>query len=98
MKSVLMSNKKGQLGNLQEIIMTLVVIGILVGVGFLVLQEFRDSLGTAAAPTEAYRGVNDTIDAFQQIPAFLPIVIIVAIVGILLAVVFSVLPKSGMSA
>lgn len=98
MLSVL-KNKRGQLGNLQGIILTLVVVGILVGVGFLVLAKLRDSVGgTAAAPSEAYTGVNDTITAFAQIPAFLPIVIIVAVVGILLAIVFSVLPRQGMSA
>lgn len=94
-----LKNKKGQLGNLQGIIMTLVVVGILVGVGFLVLSKFRDNVGgTAAAPTEAWTGVNDTITAFKQVPTFLPIVVILAIVGILLAIVFSVLPRSGMSA
>jgi ABC-type polysaccharide/polyol phosphate export permease len=99
MKSVLMSNKKGQLGNLQGIIMTLVVVGILIGVGYLVLAKFRDNVGgTAAAPTEAWTGVNNTIAAFNNVPQFLPVIIIVAIVGILLAIVFSVLPRTGMSA
>jgi len=96
MKSVLqMKNKKGQLGNLQGIILTLVIVGILVGVGFLVLEEFMDSMD---AGSEAELGVNDTITAFKKIPEFLPIIIIVAIVGILLAIVFSALPGRGVSA
>jgi uncharacterized BrkB/YihY/UPF0761 family membrane protein len=94
MKSVL-SNKRGQLGNLQGIILTLVVVGILIGVGFLVLEKFAGQMTTAS---QAQAGVNDTITAFKQIPTFLPIIIIVAIVGILLAIVFSVLPRSGMAA
>lgn len=95
----MLKSKRGQLGGLQGIIMTLVVVGILVGVGFLVLSKFRDNIGgTAAAPTEAWTGVNDTITAFQNVPTFLPIIIIVAVVGILLAIVFSVLPRSGMNA
>jgi hypothetical protein len=97
MKSILSNktNKRGQLGNLQGIILTLVVVGILVGVGFLVLEKF---MGQMDAGSEAEAGVNDTIQAFKQVPTFLPIIIIVAIVGILLAIVFSVLPRQGMSA
>jgi len=45
MRSVM--NKKGQLGNLQGIIITLVVIGIVLGVGFLVLTEFQGSMDEA---------------------------------------------------
>ena len=92
---MMLKNKKGQLGGLQGIILTLVVVGILVGVGFLVLQEFMDTMD---AGSEAETGVNDTIQAFKKIPDFLPVVVIVAIVGILLAIVFTVLPRSGMPA
>jgi phosphotransferase system glucose/maltose/N-acetylglucosamine-specific IIC component len=96
MKSVLeLRNKRGQLGNLQGIIMTLVVVGILVGVGYLVLSKFMEQMD---AGSDAEAGVNATIQAFDTIPEFLPIIIIVAVVGILLAIVFSVLPRQGMSA
>jgi len=94
MKSLL-NGKKGQLGNLQGIIMTLVIVGLLVGVGFLVLEKFRDQMTVGSS---SYTGVNDTITAFKNIPTFLPIIIIVAIVGILLAIVFSVLPRQGLQA
>lgn len=87
-----MQNKKGQLGNLQGIVMALVVIGILVGVAFLVLGEFKDTLTTGSTEAGA---VNDTINAMKKIPDFLPIIVIVAVVGILLAIVFSVLPRQG---
>jgi hypothetical protein len=87
-----MLNKKGQLGNLQGIVMALVVVGILVGVAFLVLGEFMDTLTAGSSEAEA---VNDTINAMKKIPDFLPIIVIVAVVGILLAIVFSVLPRQG---
>jgi hypothetical protein len=87
-----MLNKKGQLGNLQGIIMALVVVGILVGVAFLVLGEFKDTLTAGSSEAVA---VNDTINAMKKIPDFLPIIVIVAVVGILLAIVFSVLPRQG---
>jgi hypothetical protein len=85
-------NQKGQLGNLQGIILTLVVVGILVGVGFLVLEEFQ---GQMTAGSDAADGVNDTIQAMKKIPTFLPVIVIIAIVGILLAIVFSALPRQG---
>lgn len=91
MPKSLLKNKRGQLGNLQGIILTLVVVGILVGVAFLVLQEF---MGSMEAGSEAESGVNETIQAFKKIPTFLPVIVIVAIVGVLLAIVFSVLPRA----
>ena len=85
-------NKKAQLGTLQTIIITLVVVGIVLGIGFLVLEEFYDQM---TAGTEAALAVNETIVAMATIPAWLSIIVILAIVGILLAIVFSVLPRAG---
>jgi len=88
----LLKAKKAQIGTLQTIIITLVVIGIVLGIGFLVLEEFMDQMD---AGSEAEAGVNDTIKALGEIPEWLTIVVILAIVGILLAIVFSVLPRAG---
>lgn len=167
-----MENKKGQIGALQSIAVTVVIIGLLLGVGFLVLDSLRTTLsesysgavdvlnvtaagvytpynstsenftcfhdfavtsvvnrtGTATIPeanytydfrtgkissigtassvlwnvTFTYRegdeacvGLSSTIDATNQVPAFLPIVVIIGVVGILLAIVLGVLAKSG---
>lgn len=84
-------NKKAQLGTLQSIVITLVVIGIVLGIGFLVLDEF---MGNMDAGSEAESAVNDTIQAVKKIPTWLGIIVILAIVGILLAIVFSVLPRA----
>jgi len=85
-------NKKGQIGNLQSIIITLVTVGIILGIGFMVLEEFRDNM---TSDSNAYTGVNDTITAMNKIPTWLGIIVILAIVGILLAIVFAVLPRQG---
>ena len=90
MRSIL--SKKAQLGSLQTIIITLVVVGIVLGIGFLVLEEFMGQMETGS---EAEQGVNDTIQAMAKIPTWLSIIVILAIVGILLAIVFSVLPRTG---
>jgi uncharacterized membrane-anchored protein len=92
MRSILMNNKKGQLGGLQSIVITLVVVGIVLGIGFLVLEEFMSQL---EAGSEAESGVNQTIQAMAKVPTWLGIIVILAIVGILLAIVFSVLPRAG---
>ena len=169
-------NKKGQVANLQAIIMTLVVIGLLLGVGFLVLREFTDNLGDTAATvtnetvssasnttwnalaynktntgcwntfsvttvynqtddngtvissgnyttdwrgyikivgadfngddinvtytykwsaSEACDAIEDTIDAEEEIPTWLAIVVLMLVVGIILTLVFKVLPVAG---
>ena len=85
-----MKSKKGQIGTLQSIIITLVIIGIVLGVGFLVLEEFE---GEMTAGSEAESGVNETINALATIPTWLTIIVLIAIVGILLAIVFTVLPR-----
>ena len=93
MKSLL-ENRKGQLATLQTIIITLVVIGIVLGIGLLVLEEFMSNLTSGS---EAKSGVNETINALATIPTWLSIIVLLAIVGILLAIVFSVLPRAGTS-
>jgi len=95
-----LNNKKGQLGNLQGIILTLVIVGILIGAGFLILEKFRDEVeGIASDNTSAasYQGINDTIDAMTTVPDLLGLIILIALVGIILAVVFNVIPTGRVS-
>ena len=96
--SKLLKSKKGQLGTLQNIVISLVVIGLVLGLGFLVLEEYLEqietsaTLGTAAA---SYQGVNKTIDALTEIPEWLDIVVILAIISILLYIIFAVFPRGA---
>ncbi len=87
-----MKDKKGQLGTLQSIVITLVVIGIIVGVAFLVLDEFMDQMDSGS---EAESAVNQTIQAVKKIPTWLGIIVILAIVGIILGIVFTTLPRAS---
>ena len=167
--------KKGQLGNLQGIIATIIIVGILVSAGFLIMEEFlgEDSLidnsftisnetgayindttytvteadaggfnsfavttawnntdgteilsgnytvdadagtivGTTAgfnysavdlaytynSGSEAWVGVNDTIEAMTTIPELLGLIILIAVIGIILAVIFNVIPGTRVS-
>ena len=87
-----MRSKKGQIGTLQNLVITLVIIGIVLGIGLLVLGEFKDQLTPSS---EEWKAVNETVFAIGKIPSWLSIIVILAIVGILLAIVFSVLPRGG---
>jgi len=163
-------NKNGQLGNISGIVLSLVVIGIVLAVGFLVLTEFKDSVGkydrTVTNETEAWlnatayevekadecnfddftvtavydladdsliesanyttdsagtitladgktttsenvsvsytytdggkacENVVTTTEALEKIPTWLGVIVIIAIVGILLAILFKSLPQT----
>ena len=173
MKSNIIKSKKGQLGNLQGIIFALIIVGILLGAGFFILDEFlnqtdnvvasvtnesgayinstgytlndvsvigfnsptivqivnaTDGDGTiiangnytlssagvltnATATTwadvnvsysylkgsSAFTGVNQTITAMLVIPSLLGLVVLIAMVGIILAIVFNVIPGARVS-
>lgn len=90
-------NKKGQLGNLQGIILTLVVVGILLGAGFFILDEFLDQAQALDVNGSAVTGINDTITAMLTIPELLGLVVLIAMIGIILAVVFNVIPGARIS-
>ena len=176
-----MKNKKGQLGGLVPIVTTLIVVGLLIGAGFLIVEKFRDqdSLSdtsvtlinetgglnqtghylagrayTAANSfvidlvvinastvgftphtllagnysvtsdgiltnvtvqdnaTEwedmnvsytfkhgdiAYKGVNDSLEAMRTVPDLLGLIILILLVGIILAIVFNVIPTGRVS-
>jgi len=161
-------NNKAQIGNLQGIIVTLIVVGLVLGIGFYVLEQFQDqtikdgsetytnasnvTAHTFTTPrvvndtnfkvynstilvgagnysltadsdgyitqiiltdagntlfggedltinfkyhTSAYVGVGGTIDAVNKVPTWLGVLVILAVVGIIMAIVFTVLPKGG---
>ena len=84
--------KKAQLGSLKDIVITLVVLGVVLGAGFLVLEEFMDEMDDGS---EAESGVNQTIQALLEVPTWLTIIVIVAVVGIILAIIFAVMPRTS---
>jgi len=95
-----MKKNKSQLGGLQGVVLTLVIVGILIGAGFFILEEFRDQaedIATEAENSSSYQGINDTIEAMTTIPDLLGLVVLIAIIGIILAVVFNVIPGARVS-
>ena len=90
----ILKSKKGftEIAQLQTLVTSLVVIGIVLGVGFMVLEKFY--VKSTPASSAAY-GINETIYAVREVPGWLPIVIIVAIASVILALVFRALPGAG---
>lgn len=86
-------NKKGQLGNLQGIILVLVIVGVLIGAAFFILGEFQNQASeilTGQGNTSAFNGINKTINALDTVPDLLPLVVLIAMIVIILALVFTI--------
>ncbi len=80
-----MRNKKGQVSNIPAYVISFVLIGLIVAVGIIVLDRFMGVAGLSATTTGA---INDTINSITPITSdWLPIIVIVAIVGVLLALI-----------
>lgn len=82
----LMKNKKGVLDQFNGIALGLGTLAIVVVIIFLILAEIGNN-ATVAADGNATLAVNQTKSAMQNIPTFLPIVVITAIGGALLLLV-----------
>jgi len=52
---------------------------------------------TYKAGAEAYQGIDDTIEAMTTVPELLALIILIAVIGIILAVVFNVIPGARVS-
>ncbi len=89
--------KKGQLGNLQGIILALVIVGILIGAAFFILDEFLSQAQVINPNGSAVQGINQTIIALLTVPNLLGLVVLIAMVGIILAIVFNVIPGARVS-
>ena len=77
--------KKAQLGMLEGLIMSLVVIGFLLIVGLSLMGKARDTTTTNTAERNASVAV---IDSIADIPDWLPVVVLAVIAVIVLGVVY----------
>jgi len=81
-----MKNKKG-FAQLQGLIMSIVLIAIVLAIGFVVLTQFQQVIGTTGAPnaSAAYNATGAIITSLTTIPTWITILILVAIAGIVLS-------------
>lgn len=82
-------HKKGNLENLGGLVLSLVFIGILLSVVFLILAEVKVQAEAVSGHNGSY-AVNSTSEvqnAMQDIPTWLPIIVITVIGAVLLALI-----------
>ena len=90
-------NNKGQVDALQPLIISLVVVAIVLVVGFLIFAQVQDQIveiddvTEAAANTSTWSyGYNASMDiqsAMEDIPGWLPIIIVIVIGALLIGLV-----------
>jgi len=74
-----------EIGDLYSFVLTLVLIGMILGVGLLVLGKFSTTSGITG---KASQGINDTIDAITPIAStWLPLIVTVVVLAIILTLV-----------
>lgn len=74
-----------EIGQLYQLVLLLVLVGMILGVGVLVLDSFGTSSGVTAAASEV---INDTRDAISPIATtWLPLIVTVAVLAIILTLV-----------
>ena len=82
----LMKSKKGVIDQLVPFVTALVVLGIVLVIGFLIFDEVGKN-SKVAADANASKALNETIDAMDDIPGWLPIIVITVIGALLIGLV-----------
>lgn len=85
-KMKMMKHKKGVVDNLLPVVIALVSIGVTLAVGFLVLAEVKAN-SKVTADANATAAIDDTLGAMDDIPGWLPIVVITIIGALLIGLV-----------
>ncbi len=93
-------NKKGaiSLGSVPSTVWIVVLIGIMLGVGAIVLGEFVDQADAtldSAGENETITMINDTLVSMQTFADWMPIIILVVVIGIVVTVLMSALAFGG---
>lgn len=79
-------DKKGVIGQLQPMVVALVAVGIVLTVGFLIMASVGANT-TVAANANATAAVNTVQGAMDDIPGWLPIIVITIIGALLIGLV-----------
>ena len=79
-------NKKGQIEALVPLVISLVVIGILLVVAFLIFSQVAAN-STVGADTNATAAIKAVQEATDDIPGWLPIIVVVVIGALLIGLV-----------
>jgi len=84
MKSLFKKNKTGQLGSLQNMVISLVVIGFVLVIGLTLMTKVQDE---QTINSTAYNASSATIDAMAEIPDWFGIIVIAVIAVVILGII-----------
>lgn len=74
-----------EIGQLYQLVLLLVLVGLILGVGVLTLGKFENTSGVT---TKAGEALNSTIDALSPIASsWLPLIVTVAVLAIIMVIV-----------
>ena len=85
-KQTMLKSKKAVVENLSPLVIGLVSLGVILVVGFLIMSQTASN-ATVAADANASAAIDEVQGAMDDIPGWLPIIIIVVIGVLLLALV-----------
>ncbi len=77
----LLKDKKGQFGNAGNIVLGIVVFMVLIGVAYLIGDTFLNSL---TPESSSYNQTSKVFESLGTVVNFIPIIVIVAVAGIVL--------------
>jgi len=90
MKSILKSKKGATLGDAYPAVLTIVLIGIVLGIGLYVLSQIEPNVGGGDAST----ALNTTIDGLAGFADWVAVIVVVLAAAIVLGVVLSSFGRS----
>ena len=90
MKSILSKNKKGMgIGDIYPVVLTIAIVGILLGVVLYVLANFQTQLLDGTATTDASNATGSIIDAFVDFIPWVGIILLIVAAAIVLGIVIN---------
>jgi type II secretory pathway component PulF len=93
MKNILMRDKRGMsLGDMYPAVLTIVLIGIILGIGLYVLVQVSDKL--AAGSPSAAQSVNTTITGLAGMSTWIAVIVVVIAAAVVLGIVISSFGKT----
>lgn len=81
---------KGVLNQLAGLVISLVVVGIVLVIGFSIMATMQ---GTLTVGTAAYNATTQTISGMAQIPTWIPIIVVAVIGAVILGIVYLYMGK-----
>ena len=83
MKSMLKNKRGMSLGDMYPAVLTIVLIGIVLGIGLYVLSEVNDNI----TDSDASKAINETIDGLSDFSGWIAVIVVVLAAALVLGIV-----------